>query len=154
MRLFQGLRQSRRDDAELGDGVWRRAHDRFRRGLDRFHQILEGIQDNDLYNRMLPVGDELADLLPRIRTVCMTAQRTVPSNGMEIPGALLACHRCLTRAGTSLATAAEALALARLAPSSGLEAAVVNVRRRADAVLECVGEAEAEVQRLTERKRP
>ena len=29
--------QSRRDDAELGRGLWRRAHDRFIRVVDRFH---------------------------------------------------------------------------------------------------------------------
>ena len=27
--------QSRRDDAELGKGIWRRSHDRFIRGIDR-----------------------------------------------------------------------------------------------------------------------
>ena len=37
--LFSASRQAKHDDAELGKGVWRRVHDRFRRGLDRFHQM-------------------------------------------------------------------------------------------------------------------
>lgn len=44
--FFGASRQGRRDDTELGQGVWRRAHDRFRRGLDRVHQMLEGVEED------------------------------------------------------------------------------------------------------------
>ena len=35
--------QSRRDDAELGRGLWRRAHDRFIRGIDLFIRFLNAL---------------------------------------------------------------------------------------------------------------
>lgn len=59
--------QSRRDDAELGKGLWRRAHDRFVRGLDRFHQILERVPAGPTLEELVPLANDLADLLPRVR---------------------------------------------------------------------------------------
>ncbi|HSU70393.1 MAG TPA: hypothetical protein VLI70_02975 [Micrococcaceae bacterium] len=141
MAFFAAARQGRRDDAELGRGVWRRAHDRFQRGLDRFHQMLEGVEDSGLYDRLVPVANALADLLPRVRAVCVTAQALAPSAGMDIPaseGAYLnEVHRALSRAGNALATAAEAVAMVRLG-SGSLEA----VQRRALTVHQHVDEAE------------
>ena len=45
--------QSRRDDAELGKGIWRRSHDRFIRGIDRFHQVLERLAATDSSDSMI-----------------------------------------------------------------------------------------------------
>jgi len=128
-----GNRQARRDDAEMGKGVWRRAHDRFRRGLDRFHQMLEGISTDaradpallDSYDAIVPLANELADLLPRVRALATAAQATAPSEGTDIPasagGYLNDVHRELSRAGNALATAAEAVAMVRLG-AGGLDA--------------------------------
>lgn len=144
MALFAAARQGRKDDAELGTGVWRRAHDRFRRGLDRYHQILEGVEDDAVYNDLAALANELAQLLPRVRECCIAAQAQHPSEGLDIPGALLQVHRALSRAGNALATTAEAAAMARLdgerwgIASAGLD----NVRRRAEVVAEDVTEAE------------
>ncbi|NJC21199.1 hypothetical protein BJ994_000275 [Arthrobacter pigmenti] len=144
MAFFAAARQGRKDDAELGSGVWRRAHDRFRRGLDRYHQILEGVDDDAVYNELTELANELVQLLPRVRTVCVAAQSQSPSEGLDIPGALLQVHRALSRAGNALATTAEAAAMARLdgerwgIASAGLD----NVRRRAGVVAEDVAEAE------------
>ncbi|THJ65064.1 hypothetical protein E8P82_13115 [Arthrobacter echini] len=142
--FFAAARQGRRDDAELGTGVWRRAHDRFRRGLDRYHQILEGTEDDALYNELVVVADQLGGLLPRVRRVCVSAQSSSPSTGLDIPGALLQVHRALSRAGNALATTAEAAAMTRLdgerwdVTSAGLD----SVRRRAQLVFDDVEEAE------------
>jgi hypothetical protein len=142
--LFAAARQGRKDDAELGTGVWRRAHDRFRRGLDRYHQILEGVEDDDVYNELVAVANQLGELLPRVRAVCVEAQARWPSQGLDIPGAVIQVHRALSRAGNTLATTAEAAAMTRLdgerwgLASAGLE----NVRRRAELVVEDVAEAE------------
>lgn len=137
--LFSAARQTKRDDVELGRGVWRRAHDRFRRGLDRFHQMLEGLeeagaapgQSNDLaagnYQALVIVANGLAELLPVVRTIAAKAQAEGPSEAMEIPlgtgGYLNDVHRELSRAGNALAAAAEAVALVRLGvgESSGVE---------------------------------
>lgn len=147
MGFFTAARQGRKDDAELGTGVWRRAHDRFRRGLDRYHQILEGVADDDVYNQLALLANELGPLLERVRAVCVTAQASSPSEGMDIPGALTPVHRALSRAGNALATTAEAAAMARLDGERwGLASAgVENVRRRAELVEEDIAEAERQL---------
>jgi hypothetical protein len=145
--LFGAARQARRDDRELGKGIWRRLHDRYRRGLDRYHQILEGVADEALYGELLAVGDELSRQLPEIRRCCAAAQAEAPSEGMEVPaGRLGRMHRHLSKAGNSLAAAAEAAAMARLeAERAALlpDAAspLESVRRQARTVLEDVAEA-------------
>lgn len=154
MAFFAAARQGRKDDAELGTGVWRRAHDRFRRGLDRYHQILEGVTDDAVYNELAGLANDLAELLPRVRTLCVSAQAAAPSEGLDIPGALLQVHRALSRAGNALATTAEAAAMARLdgerwgVASAGLD----NVRRRVDVVAEDVIEAERLLRSLEQQE--
>lgn len=150
MALFAAARQGRKDDAELGKGVWRRAHDRFRRGLDRYHQILEGVQDEELYAELVPVANALADLLPRVRVICTQAQRIAPSQGTDVPASreayLSDVHRALSKAGNALATTAEAVAMARLqGPAAPAVAPVESVKRRAEAVFDGVDDAERQL---------
>ena len=165
--LFGASRQAKRDDAELGKGVWRRDHDRFRRGLDRFHQMLEGLEaagaagaagtkgaakasgpasgpapspvcSEGTYQAMVMVANNLADLLPIVHGIVMEAQRTAPSDGMEVPlgtgGYLNDVHRELSRSGNALAAAAEALALVRLGvgEASGVELKAAIVARHVE----------------------
>jgi len=139
--FFGDLRQGRKDDAELGKGLWRRAHDRFHRGLDRYHQVLEGVEDEQLYGELVLIANELAGLSARVRTVCAEAQRSIPSDGLDIPGQLAGVHRALSKAGNSLATTAEAAAMLRLT-AAPVPAGAASVRRRAEAVYEHVDEAE------------
>lgn len=141
MGLFAAARQGRKDDTELGKGLWRRAHDRFTRGLDRYHQVLEGVEDEQLYAELVEVANELAGLVARVRAVCVEAQRRAPSDGLDIPGALAGVHRSLSKAGNSLATTAEAAAMLRLAVGP-VPVGAVSVRRRAESVLEQVADAE------------
>lgn len=139
--FFSAARQGRKDDAELGKGLWRRAYDRFIRGLDRYHQILEGVEDQALYAELLEVGNELSGLSGRVRQICVAAQRRAPSEGLDIPGSLAGVHRALSTAGNSLATTAEAAAMLRLSPGPA-PAGADSVRRRAASVLEQVNDAE------------
>ncbi len=141
MGFFTAARQGRKDDAELGKGLWRRAHDRFHRGLDRYHQVLEGVEDEQLYAELVEVANELAELLERVRAVCVEAQRRSPSDGLDVPGALAGVHRSLSKAGNSLATTAEAAAMLRLAVGP-VPVGAVSVRRRAESVSEQVADAE------------
>ena len=146
MGLFSTAFQSRRDDAELGKGLWRRAHDRFKRGLDRYHQVLEGIEDESLYAELVVIADALSGLLPRVRAVCAAAQEGAPSDGLDVPGELADVHRALSRAGNALATTAEAAAMLRLAVGP-VPVGALSVQRRAAAVLEQVELAERLVAR-------
>jgi hypothetical protein len=139
--FFSAARQGRKDDAELGKGLWRRAHDRFHRGLDRFHQVLEGVEDDQLYSELVDVANELAALLDRVRAVCVQAQQRSPSDGLDIPDALAGVHRSLSKAGNSLATTAEAAAMLRLAVGP-VPVGAASVRRRAEAVFQQVADAE------------
>lgn len=147
MGLFSTARAARRDAKELGDGVWRRAHDRFGRSLDRVHQVLEGIEDDDLHNALIMIANHLAELQDRVRAVCVAAQATSPSTGENIPHDLYAVHRYLSKAANDLATTSQVAAMARLDgerwgyASAGLE----NVAMRADLVATGIGAAETEM---------
>ena len=144
MGFFSAARQGRKDDSELGKGLWRRAHDRFHRGLDRFHQVLEGVEDDQLYGELVEIANQLAALLPRVRAVCMEAQRRAPSDGLDIPAALSSVHRSLSKAGNSLATTAEAAAMLRLAVGP-VPVGAASVHRRAEAVFQQVDDAERQL---------
>ncbi|MDQ0117261.1 hypothetical protein AB0280_19845 [Pseudarthrobacter sp902506025] len=144
MGFLSAARQGRKDDAELGKGLWRRAHDRFHRGLDRFHQVLEGVEDDQLYGELVDIANQLAALLPRVRTVCMEAQRRAPSDGLDIPAALADVHRSLSKAGNSLATTAEAAAMLRLAVGP-VPVGAASVHRRAESVFQQVEDAERQL---------
>ncbi|MET1022044.1 MAG: hypothetical protein ABWX69_07585 [Arthrobacter sp.] len=141
MGFFSAARQGRKDDAELGKGIWRRAHDRFARGLDRYHQVIDGVEDDALYAELVEIGNDLSALSGRVREVCAEAQRRAPSDGLDIPGIPAGVHRALSMAGNSLATAAEAAAMLRLAVGPA-QADAESVRRRAASVLEQVNDAE------------
>ena len=144
--LLDNVLRGRRDDVELGKGLWRRAHDRFQRGLDRYHQVLEGVEDDALYAELVVIADGLSALLPRVRKVCVTCQRLSPSDGFEVPGDLAPVHRALSKAGNALATTAEAAAMLSLAVGP-VPVGALSVQRRAASVLEQVELAEASVPR-------
>ena len=148
MGFFRTARQGKRDDAELGKGLWRRANDRFTRGLDRYHQILDGVEDDALYAELVDVANELSELAVRVRLICVEAQRRSPSDGLDIPGALAGVHRSLSTAGNSLATTAEAAAMLRLAVGP-VPAGAESVRRRAESVQDHVRDAERRLREAT-----
>lgn len=149
--------QGRRDDAELGKGLWRRAHDRFVRGLDRFHQILERMPSTEMLEQLVPTANELADLLPRVRAVAVEAQRLAPSSGTDIPaspsGVYSDLHRALSKAGNSLALCAEALAMTRCLGTCELTCnRKTVVSRRVETVVEHIERAEELLERAAVEK--
>jgi hypothetical protein len=99
------------------------------------------VDDDQLYNELVEIANELAALLPRVRAVCVEAQKRAPSDGLDVPGALAGVHRALSKAGNSLATTAEAAAMLRLAVGP-VPVGALSVQRRADAVFEQVADAE------------
>jgi hypothetical protein len=110
VRLF-----GRRAPDPLGDGVWRRAHDRFRRAVDRYHQVLEQVPAGEARQQLERTGADLAGRLDDVRALCLHAQQLAPSAGDNVPGGhggvLLDVHRALTRAATLAAQAGEAVTL-------------------------------------------
>jgi len=141
--------QSRRDDAELGRGLWRRAHDRFIRGIDRFHQVLERLADTEMIELIVPDANTLADLIPRVRAVAM--------DGMDIPaspeGTFSDLHRALSKAGNAVALCAEALAMARCFGECSVQChRKITVERRVQSVVEHVENAERLIARARDEK--
>ncbi len=133
MKLLTRRRRARRLDKDLGRGLWRQAHDRYVRGLDRYHQVIEGVEDDAVYNQLVLIGDELSEQLTVVYELCRRANAQHPGEGMHVPGAARPLHSALSRAANNLATAAEAAAMVRLG-----SAEVTSVRRRADQVLTCL----------------
>lgn len=136
MKLFSRRHRAKKVVKDLGTGLWRQAHDRYVRGLDRYHQVIEGVADDAVHNRLVLIGDELAEQLSEVHTLCSHAETEHPAEGMHVPGPARDLHSALSKAANHLATAAEAAAMVRLG-----NAEVDAVRRRADQVLACVEDA-------------
>lgn len=141
MGFFSRLRDQRAISRDLGQGVWRRAHDRFVRSLDRVFQVLEGIEDNDLYNEVVVRANELADLLPQVRQLCIDAQKLTPSDDEHIPQATSQVHRALTKSANDLATTAQVIAMMRMQTKDGEETNLKPVEHRAQIVKDDVSQA-------------
>jgi hypothetical protein len=141
MGLFSSLRHGKADDRELGQALWRQDHDRFKRAVDRFHQVLEGTEDDALYNSLVPQADRLGDLVAQVRTVCAEAHRRFPVTGDDVPGEMEPTHRALSRAANEAAASAQAAAMARYDAEPDRVSA--TVARRVGIVEERVAEAEA-----------
>ncbi len=118
----------------LGEGLWRHTHDRFRRAVDRYHQMLEAVRsakpqvDADTHAALETAGSELATALDRVRDLCVQAQSVVPTQGLDIPPGWSDVQRGLSRAGTMAAQAAEGVALVRVAGRSADTVAAAQAR--------------------------
>jgi len=140
------------DDVELGTGVWRRAHDRFRRAVDRYHQVIEPVaratvgEAAGARDRLELAGGRLAASLDAVRAACADAQQRWPSTGLQVPGAGADAHRRLSRAATLAAQAAEAATMVRVAARTPhLAGAPDTVGARCDAVERAITLVEAEL---------
>ncbi|WP_345472762.1 hypothetical protein QMQ05_02560 [Glutamicibacter ectropisis] len=149
MAFFSRLRAQRAATRELGEGVWRRAHDRFERSLDRVFQVVEGISDVQVYNQLVKEANEMADLLPTVRQLCCMAHQLTPSNDEHIPQSTAGVHRSLTKSANDLATTAQVIAMMRMQAEAGENIDIESVRHRAQLVKEDVGRA---AQLLTENE--
>ena len=147
--------QSRRDDAELGKGIWRRSHDRFIRGIDRFHQVLERLAATDssasMIELIVPDANALADLIPRVRAVAMEAHRLAPSDG-DIPASPFGTYSDLNRALSKAGNAVAQLPKQRAMASASAQSATgcdrqVSVHRRVETVIQHIEDAERLIQR-------
>lgn len=143
MAFFSRLRAERAATRELGEGVWRRAHDRFQRSLDRVFQVVEGVGDDQVYNQLVQEANEMAVLLPTVRQLCCTAQRLTPSSDDTIPQATAGAHRSLTKSANDLATTAQVIAMMRMQSEAGQEIDIEAVRHRAQLVKDDVNRAAA-----------
>ncbi len=149
-RLLDVLAGRSLDDVELGTGVWRRAHDRFRRAVDRYHQVIEPVLGTaaggspGARDRLELAGARLAACLDDVRARCAAAHARWPSDALAVPGDGADAHRRLSRAATLAAQAAEGATMVRVAArdAAGDPAAVAA---RCDAVERAVALVEREL---------
>lgn len=159
----------RKDTKDLGEGVWRSDYWRFRRAVDRMHQVLEQAQADDAYHVILTYADEVGDHLERVREVSRRAQAAFPSSGDHVPAAAMDVHHALTKAATHAATLAQSAAMLGWATAEDAsevgqggapqeaktvqdnKAAKDNLDRKSGAVDSYVEKAEAALQRALHR---
>lgn len=113
----------RRRPDPLGEGVWRRAHDRSRRAVDRFHQVVEPVPRGPVRAGLDEVATELVAGLDRVRALCVRAQAEAPSAGLEVPrgpdGHHPELHRAVSRWAAVAAQASMAATSAAVAEDAG-----------------------------------
>jgi hypothetical protein len=103
----------------LGNGVWRRVHDRFARAVRRYRAVIEVVPSRPVRVELLEIADELDEILEMVRMACERAQAVAPSEGSDVPlgpgDIYLDVHRRLARAATLCARASESAMMARVA---------------------------------------
>jgi hypothetical protein len=131
----------RRQPDPLGEGVWRRAHDRSRRAVDRFHQVVEPVPAGPVREGLDEVAADLVAALDRVRTLCVQAQAAAPRGGHEVPagpdGGHPELHRAVSRWAGLAAQASWSATSAAVAEAAGdrvTAMAQVESARRAAAI--------------------
>ncbi|WP_022870562.1 hypothetical protein [Yaniella halotolerans] len=134
---FARRREAKKLDAELGNLLWRQAHDRFARSLDRYWQVVESERTSAVtqeeYNGLVNAGNALVDALATVRTICAAARQRYGEQELNVPAGADEVHRMMSRAANDLAATAQAVAMYKRG-----QANVLSVGRRAEKVLESV----------------
>lgn len=138
---FARRREAKQLDQELGNLLWRQAHDRFARSLDRYWQIVgpedDGAVTREERNGLVHAGNILVDNLALVRQVCATARQQFGEHDLDIPAGANDVHRMLSRAANDLAATAQAVAMFKRG-----QADIASVGMRAEKVLESVAAAQ------------
>src|SRR5699024_12505038 len=92
---FARRREAKKLDSELGNLLWRQAHDRFARSLDRYWQVVESERTSPVgkeeENGLVNAGNALVDARAAVRSICDEArtrcgehERNVRPGGHEV----------------------------------------------------------------------
>lgn len=138
---FARRRAAQKLDKELGSLLWRQAHDRFARSLDRYWQIIEPGQQHMIsqeeQNGLVNAGNVLTDALGTVRQICVEARQRFGEHELDVPAGANDIHRMLSRAANDLAVTAQAAAMFKRG-----QADIHRVGMRAEKVLESVSSAQ------------
>lgn len=119
MGMIDWIRTPMIGPGPLGNGVWRRVHDRFARAVRRFRSVIDVVPSRPVRIELLEIADELDEILDVVRDACQHAQAAAPSEGSDVPvgpgDVYLDIHRRLARAATLCARASESAMMARVA---------------------------------------
>lgn len=138
---FARRRAAKKLDKQLGHLLWRQAHDRFARSLDRYWQIVDpqnssAIPQEEL-NGLINAGNVLTDTLMTVQEICAVCRARFGEHDLDVPNGANDIHRYLSRAANDLAATAQAAAMFKRG-----QASLESVGRRAEKVLESVRAAE------------
>lgn len=138
---FTRRRAAKKLDKQLGQLLWRQAHDRFARSLDRYWQIVDPTRATSIspaeLNGLIHAGNVLTDALSTVREICMQARQRFGERNLDVPAGATDVHRLLSRAANDLAATAQAAAMFKRG-----QASLESVGRRAEKVLESVQAAQ------------
>jgi hypothetical protein len=146
MGMLDWIRTPRIGPGPLGNGVWRRVHDRFARAVRRYRSVIDVVPSRPVRTELLEIADELDEALDVVRQACEHAQAVAPSEGADVPvgpgDIYLDVHRRLARAATLCARASESAMMARVAvrmkDADGVRDHIDAARRTAKQVREMV----------------
>src|SRR3982751_673571 len=146
MGMLDWIRTPMIGPGPLGNGVWRRVHDRFARAVRRFRSVIEAVPSRPVRTELLEVADELDEILDIVRVACEQAEAVAPSEGADVPvgpgDIYLDVHRRLARAATLCARASESAMMARVAvrlkDAAGVRTPIEAARRTAGQVRELI----------------
>jgi hypothetical protein len=103
----------------LGNGVWRRVHDRFARAVRRYRAVIDVVPSRPVRAELAEIAEDLDEILELVREACEHAQAVAPSEGPDVPigpgDVYLDVHRRLARAATLCARASESAMMTRVA---------------------------------------
>lgn len=140
-RPFARRREAKKLDKELGHKLWRQAHDRFARSLDRYWQIIDPHQASTIsqeeLNGLINAGNVLTDALVDVREICVLCRARYGEHELDVPVGADDIHRLLSRAANDLAATAQAAAMFKRNQTT-----IESVGRRAEKVLESVRAAQ------------
>ena len=140
-RPFARRRAAKKLDKQLGNLLWRQAHDRFARSLDRYWQIVDpqrstAIAQEEL-NGLVYAGNVLTDAMATVQRICIESRERYGEHDLDVPAGANDIHRLLSRAANDLAATAQAAAMFKRG-----QASLESVGRRAEKVLESIQSAE------------
>ena len=140
-RPFARRRAAKKLDKQLGNLLWRQAHDRFARSLDRYWQIVDpqrstAIAQEEL-NGLVHAGNALTDAMATVQRICIESRERYGEHDLDVPAGANDIHRLLSRAANDLAATAQAAAMFKRG-----QASLESVGRRAEKVLESIQSAE------------
>jgi hypothetical protein len=146
MGMLDWIRTPLTGPGPLGNGVWRRVHDRFARAVRRYHAVIDVVPSRPVRIELMEIAEDLDGVLVIVREACERAQAAAPSEGPDVPvgpgDVYLDVHRRLARAATLCARASESAMMARVAVRSkdadGVRDHIDAARRTAKQVREMV----------------
>ncbi len=93
----------------LGNGVWRRVHDRFARSVRRYRTVIEVVPSRPVRAELAEIAEDLDEILELVREACEHAQAVAPSEARTYRSAPATCTWTCTAAWPAPPPSAAAL---------------------------------------------